>query len=170
MRRLVMIALGSLFFLAACQTDEPATQAAKEPGQEAETPSAGSAPDPCTLLTSAEIQEVLGEAIQRTEKTPSDDPSVAQCIIDTSQYPGRLLVEVSRHSSEEEASASFKSGAEGAEPIAGIGDEATLTSEAGEFEIRVRKALSIILITLVADDPAGRDRVIAITSKVLARL
>lgn len=172
MRKFVLVLL-SLIVLVGCpkgqssqDTDEDRRQ------QETESPAPLTAPvaDPCTLLSSRDLQEVLGEVIDNTEKVPSDDPTVAHCIIDTSEYPGRVLIDVSRHVSEEEARAAFQIGAEGAESVAELGDDAYLTSPSGEFELTVRKGLLVVRLSLVTEDPAGRDRVKVITNKALARL
>jgi hypothetical protein len=89
------------------QQAAPAASATSNTQSEQQSPSAEagatkSASDPCSLITSAEIQEVQGEAVKETKSTPgraSGSFLISQCFYSLPTYSKSVSLEVTQSSS-----------------------------------------------------------------------
>lgn len=158
--------LVSALLLAACGKNTAATNGTEQTNPQVES----RVPDPCALLVSRDLEEVIGEQVVNTETAPSEDPNIAQCTFDTSAFAGRVALVVSRHESEEETRAALQPEAPGSEAVGGLGDEAYLVASSGQYDLKVRKGMIVVRLSLVTDDPSGPDKIKALAAKALPRI
>ncbi len=136
--------------LAGCHSDAPAKGSAA--GQ-----SAGPLPDPCTLLTPAQLQQAFTEPLHRADAQQPTD-GYQRCTYETATVGREVFVDVYPSARAYDA---FKKTAQDSNPVdvSGVGQAAFRTTPSGHTAIYIKMkgyALSLVAFGFTQGDPTDK--------------